>query len=178
MTARTSRISRRTATDRSGFTLLELLLAVSLLGVLLGLAFPRIGAVRDSFLAEESERALVNTVREARIAAIRQRTTVAVMIGETESDRLVVRRLEPAPWPDLELGPLAVDADDWSTVWEAPVVRSWQGEGRLELFADAPGIAFFADGRSSGGRIALRDEDGTVAFRLQVEPRTGEVFTR
>lgn len=178
MTARTSRNSRPARYSRGGFTLLELLLAISLLGVVLGLAFPRIGAVRDSFLASESERALVNTVRSARLTAVRERTTVAVMVGEADAGRLVVRKLDPVPWPDLELGPLAVEGMDWSGVWEAPVFRSWAGEGRLELSADGPGIAFFAGGMSTGGRIALRDQDGGETFRLQVESGTGEVFTR
>ena len=45
------RSRRAAAIDRRGFTLLELMLVMAVMGLALGLGLPRIGAVREAYLA-------------------------------------------------------------------------------------------------------------------------------
>ena len=46
---------------RGGFTLVELLMAITLMGLVVGLAVPRIGAVRSTYFAAESAKMLGET---------------------------------------------------------------------------------------------------------------------
>lgn len=162
--------------SRQGFTLVELLLAIGLMGLILGLAMPRFGAVQSSFFSAEADRGLSNSVRAARMAAIRGRTTVALTVAYDSDNRLEERRLPLKEWPREESDHLAVEERDWSAVWEAPVVRSLVVKGSLELESSEPGIVFFPNGTSTGGRIIVTDvEEGSVSHFL-VDPHTSELY--
>lgn len=64
---------------RFAFTLLELMIVVVLLGLLLGLALPRLAAVRDAASVRAALTDLGACFSSARQSAIARRTTVAVV---------------------------------------------------------------------------------------------------
>ncbi|MGH7499336.1 MAG: GspH/FimT family pseudopilin [Gemmatimonadales bacterium] len=66
---------------RRGMSLLELLLAIAVSGLLLGIALPRLSSLRDHLMVDEEVRRLVSAHRRARITAILQSTPVVLSIG-------------------------------------------------------------------------------------------------
>ena len=176
----TSPVGRAVADERgrAGFTLLELLLAISLMGLILGMAVPRFSAVRTQYFAEESERGLVNSVRSARVSAIRWRTPVALTVAGDNGSRLEERRLPPRSWSEAEPEGCFRKVADWETVWDAPIARTYAAGGAIELQALEEGIVFFPNGTSTGGRITVTDVDGKVVSMLMIDPHTSEVLTK
>jgi prepilin-type N-terminal cleavage/methylation domain-containing protein len=65
---------------RSAFTLLELLVVVTLAGLLMGLALPRFAALRDAASVHAAMADLSSSFSMARQSAISQRVTVAVVL--------------------------------------------------------------------------------------------------
>jgi len=165
-------------TGRRGFTLLELLLAVGLMGLMLSLSLPRIGAVKGAFFATEETRNLANAIRSARLAAIEERTTVCLTVAHGDAGRLEERRLPARSWLDIGLGGAAMPARGLTGVWDAPVARSTAVDGRLQFESDPEGLLFFANGTSSGGEILIREPDGHPRHRLVVVPSTGELLVQ
>lgn len=176
-----SRLSPALATvspDRLGFTLLELLLAIGLMGLLLGLTLPRVGAVKESYFAAEETQAVANFLRSAQDAAISRRTTAAVTIGSDERNILEERQLEVRSWHAGDSAGLVADSRDWQEIWEAPVARRTRISGRLRLEGTDQGILFFANGSSTGGEVLIEDEEGRTRCRFHIEASTGEVYVQ
>lgn len=163
-------------TSRPGFTLVELLLAITLMGLVVGLAVPRIGAVRSTYFAAESAKTVANALRSARIGAIRDRTTVALVPAQDGGNVLEDRRLPRSPWGAE--GPVRQGADQPAeqAVWSAPVVRTIALTGEFEIHGPGEGILFYPDGSSSGGQIIVRGQDGSEQHHFLIESLTGEVF--
>lgn len=167
---------RPASPSRLGFTLLELLLAIGLMGLMLGLSLPRVGAVKKAYFATEEARAVANSIRSAQDSAIARRTTVAVTTNPDLGNSLEVRRLEVQSWYAGDSAGLASGGRDWQAIWDSPVVRNTLVSGNLRLEANEPGILFFANGTSTGGEILIEDEDGRVQHHFRVEPSTGELY--
>lgn len=167
-----------TGANRRGFTLLELLLAITLMGLMLGMALPRVGGVRSAYFATESAKSLANSIRAARITAVKYRTTVALMAVPGRRDLLEERRFSVRPWGGQDPAGLAFQFEESGTVWDAPVVRDHELAGDLELVSSGDGILFFPNGTSSGGEILVRDEDGKIQTHFLVDALTGELFTQ
>jgi prepilin-type N-terminal cleavage/methylation domain-containing protein len=75
---------------RVGFTLLELLVVLLVMGVLLGLALPRVSALRDRSAVRSAMSELGASFSTARGAAIAQRASVAVVL-DTAAGAVEVR---------------------------------------------------------------------------------------
>ena len=167
-----------TGANRRGFTLLELLLAITLMGLMLGLALPRVGGVRTAYSATESAKSLANSIRAARITAVKTRTTVALMAVPGRRDLLEERRFSVRPWGGQDPAGLTFQFEESGVVWDAPVARDHQLAGELELVSPGSGILFFPNGTSSGGEILIRDENGKLQTHFLVDALTGELFTQ
>lgn len=89
---------------RRGLSLLELLLAIALSGLLLGIALPGFGSFRDRLMVDEEVRRLVSAHRRARITAILQSTPVVLSIGP---DSLTIRADSEPDMGWEEAGPTA-----------------------------------------------------------------------
>ena len=159
---------------RAGFTLLELLLAVSILGLALGLGLPRVEAVREGFLRTEELRAVEGLLRAARASAIEHRATVTVAVA-ADDDRTLVRRRGPGvSWS----GPSTTHSDRMVPPSRDAVVRRRRGRARLEIHAPDGVLRFHADGSSSGGEIRLRGDGGRPIGDIGVDPATAALVTR
>lgn len=182
MTSRTSKRTEprvtggATAPDRGaapGFTLLELLLVVALVGLVLGLTLPRVDAVRDAFLCDEDARSIAVLLRSARHDAVTRRATTAVSIARDEVRTLELRIVEGSTWPDEDPGIGA--AACVAHIDDAPV-RRVEVSHRIDLVAAEDQILFYADGRSSGGDVAVVDDRDRVLHRLRVDASTAHVL--
>ena len=167
---------RRIASSRQGFTLLELLLAIGLMGLMMGLTLPNIGAVKNAYFATEEAKSIANSIRSARVDAISHRTTVALTTTPGSRNLLEERRLSVQSWYAGDSAGLASEDRGWGGIWEAPVVRSTEVSGGLRLESSEPGILFFANGSSTGGEIMIHDEDGRLQHHFFIDPSTGELF--
>ncbi len=167
-----------TSRNSEGFTLLELLLAIGLMGLMLGLTLPNVGAVKQAYFATEEAKAVANTIRLSRVDAISNRTTVALTIAPDTRNHLDERRLPVQSWYAGDSAGLASEDRGWNGVWEAPVVRSTEVLGHLLLESPEAGILFFANGSSTGGEIMLHDEDGQLKRHFLIDSSTGELFVQ
>lgn len=138
----------------AGFTLVELLVVLLILGLLTALAAPHLGRLVPRLEAKASARQVAAVLREARGLAIRDNREVAVVVDL--DSRLVViaprgRRVELAQ--DLGLRLLT---------------------GTVEVIDDGSGrIRFYPDGTSTGGRVTLTDAEHD--YDVVVDWLTGRV---
>lgn len=65
----------------SGFSLIELLFAVAILGVLVGIAIPGLSSYRDTLAKEEARNQLIGDLRQARQTAVTRHRSVVVAFG-------------------------------------------------------------------------------------------------
>ena len=163
---------------RQGFTLLELLLAIGLMGLMMGLTLPNVGAVKKAYFATEEAKGVANSIRSARVDAISRRTTVALTITPERRNLLEERRLSVQSWYGGDSAGLAAGDRDWRGIWEAPVVRSTEVSGHLRLESSEPGILFFANGSSTGGEVMIHDDEGRLQHHFLIDSSTGELYVQ
>jgi prepilin-type N-terminal cleavage/methylation domain-containing protein len=73
---------------RRGFTLLELALVLSIAGLMLGIALPRLGALHDSLTVERAAQEIIAAHQRARIIAITQSQPALLTVAP---DRFTIR---------------------------------------------------------------------------------------
>lgn len=70
---------------KAGFSLLEILVVVAMVGVLAGIAFPRIGGIQDKFARRGAVNAFMSTHSLARATALRQGGLTELHIDPTNN---------------------------------------------------------------------------------------------
>jgi prepilin-type N-terminal cleavage/methylation domain-containing protein len=173
---RARRVSR--TADLRGFTLVELLLVISVMGLALGLSLPRVGAVREAYFATEEVREVAGFLRAAKHDAVANRTTVGLAAAVDAANVLEQRRLPACSWRTDEAAHPRMEFRDRGEVWDADVVRRTEVAGRVRLISDGPGILFFANGTSTGGEIMIFAEDGGLQCHFRIDPGTGEFIAQ
>src|SRR5215470_2274338 len=141
-------------TDVAGFTLLEMLVVLTILGLLVAVAMPFLPAPSESLRLRTTARELTSALRFTRASAI------------TRGSELT----------------LAVDVE--RRTFESPVVplRSFGRDILVQMNVAAPerstpsrgGFRFFADGSSTGGELTLRLR--AMEERICVNWLTGEAY--
>lgn len=87
---------------RHGYTVGELMLVLAILGLMLGIALPRLAPLRDSWTAEQAAQAVVVAHSRARIAAILMNRPLVLTVAAdslriaTLADSVVWRAAGPA----------------------------------------------------------------------------------
>ena len=140
----------RPATGRSalrGFTLLELLVVLTLLGLILALAAPRVGVGLPAVSARAAAADVVAALQSARSRALTEQRTVAVVV-DSEARSVTVEK---------ERRVLRSGA-------EVRVVGAREAQSRL---------SFYPDGSSSGGELQVGHT--THRFRIDLDWLTGRV---
>lgn len=87
---------------RRGQSLLELLLAIAISSLIMGISLPRLAAARDRLMVDEQVRRIVSAHRRARMAAILQSQEVVLSVA---ADTLSIRIEEGHETLWLEEGP-------------------------------------------------------------------------
>ncbi len=152
MTAPTSRTG--ISSPSRGFSLLELLVALSILAVIAALVAPAFAKALEGAQFDTATRNVINGLRQARRLAINENRE-AVFSLDTASGEA---------WVNDEA--VRIDAPA-ATAFALTIAASEQ------TVATAGNIRFFADGSSTGGTIALRN-DGK-ARKVSVDWLTGTV---
>lgn len=139
------------STVRRGFTLIEVLIVVTIVGILLGVAIPSVGRQVTNDRVQRSAMLVQSMLEEASLLAARRRAPVRVGISnnfiqvtDRASGTVLRQRSFGAASPDLK-----------ATVQMAP----------------AAGITIFPNGRSNAG-VVFRLSGGDVAVRV-VRTTTG-----
>jgi general secretion pathway protein H len=145
----------RPAREQRGFTLLELVVALGLLTLMMGLVAPNIYGSWQRERERAGVRQLVTTLRSARSVAATRHRRVRVFLD------LATGRCQ------LEGSSRPVDLSRGFRLGEAHLV--WEDREARRGY-----IAFYGDGTSSGGYLSLVDRGGKVQV-IEVEILTGKV---
>jgi general secretion pathway protein H len=137
-----------------GFTLLELLIVLFLMGLAYGLAAPMVGSGAVTLELKSATRQLAAGLRKARGTAIAQRDE-ATMTVDVE-----LRRFSLSGDSKIYPLPKAIDIELFTAQSE-------------QLEEKVGNIRFFPDGTSTGGRITLTA--GGSNFAVDVDWLTGKV---
>jgi general secretion pathway protein H len=139
MTARAPRRRRR-----AGFTLLEMIVVLALIGLLAGMSSQLLRPPSDHLRLESATRAFCATLRATRARAIATNAEAAVVV-----DLYNKTYVSPAG------GAAKLPAD-------AAITMDISNTQRLSAAAGA--ISFFPDGTSSGGDIVLQTQGGRATI--------------
>ncbi len=144
--------------SESGFTLLELLLVLSIIGLASVLIFPNVGALdARSFNVQVREaNTLLNYAR--RDAVVRgQPSTVRLIAGEAAEEE-----------PDMEGANLVAS-------WESADIQLQflDSTDQITEVEDSIDITFFPEGGSTGGTLMLAFESQQA--RILIDPFTGRI---
>lgn len=145
------------ASRSGGFTLLEILLALTIVGLVMGLTTVNLRAPSESSLLKAETRKLVAELRAVRAKALSDSRIYAIQATE-----------EGHGYTILPTGELAELPEGFSLVISQGASAAQQG-----VVSAAPMIRFYPDGSTNGGRIALATENLTRS--LDVNWMTGEI---
>jgi len=143
--AETVRIKTSTAGNSNGFTLLELLVVLFIIGLATAMVVFSAGRMRDNSVFREEARKIYLTAKHAREAAILERRDVALKIDE-EANRY---------WLDY-------GGDKTSEMHTVPKKYPLSGKN----------LYFFPKGNSSGGLIEIKNEKGQK-YAIEVDQVLG-----
>ena len=138
---------------RSGFTLLELLVVLSIAGLLVALVPPAVSAVVPGMKAKVAALDLASTLREARFNAISRSTTIDVEF-DLESGSYVVK--DQSKITNLPRGTALVIQARRGYVSETRRVAGHSLQENRNRYT----LRFYADGSSSGLEARIGPEQG------------------
>lgn len=141
---------REVAAGRRGFTLLELILTLSVLALAMGLAVPAIGRTTETIRARADVAAFTALLRHAREQAITTRQRLSVVVDPVAHNVTIASN---------------------EGVKETRTLAS-----RVNVEANPPPaltVGFDPVGTSSGGEFRLTS--GPARYRVTIEPVTGRV---
>lgn len=154
---RTSRCSSRRwlpGVMQSGFTLLELLLVLTILGLAMAVVSPMLGAGSRSLGLERGGLELASALRQARREAV-----------TTASERVLL--------VDLANGTYRTDSGSLQRDFPANSDVTVEAAGSEQLEESLMGIRFFPTGASTGGSILVKQADRSLS--VTVDWLTGRV---
>lgn len=157
--------------DVKGITLIELLIVITLIGILLALAFPAFGRLVDGVRASTTADRVHSVLNVARHEAVFSRQWVVVC--RTRDDQSCVYE---GPWSDGTMTFVDRDRNQQRSPDEKLVASNGASDFagvRLVASATRKTIGFRPDGRSAGTNLTLRLCSGDGELRHLLVVNTG-----
>ncbi|OCL27226.1 hypothetical protein U472_07080 [Orenia metallireducens] len=132
-------------TGKGGFTLIEVLVVVILIGVILGVALPSFGKLLESVELRSTSRKVIEILNQLRVKAISEYSTESLKLAD---DKLIYQ--------------------DRS----GELIEFSKGIKLIKKAEEDKQISFFADGSSSGGEFNVVTAN-SQEFKVKVNPITG-----
>jgi len=181
-------------TDRKGFTLIEVIIVVVIIGAAIGLAAPRIGKSLGKMRLKSTVRKFSAVLRYTRQMAISRKKEYTVTILSNEDDAVsqykyikVERKGNKKDFLDneeIEASKSRVTNFTETNILETPKVIdlekiqiSYQQKDREGEYLEggAGEIIFYPKGESTGGRVIFSMEGVKLAFQVDIDPIIGRV---
>lgn len=159
----------RSIANQSGFTLLELLVVLSIIGLLSALSVPRLAGSIGSTNLKTAAADTAAVFRYARNQAVGSRNTVRCKIGP---DRKTIVVQPDTPETDSE------DEQLFQKVYTAPDGIEITVEKETDFYRDGQELSsflFHPDGSSSGGEVTIIDKKTESQFVCRINFITGTV---
>jgi general secretion pathway protein H len=154
---------RRTGAATAGFTLLELMVVITLIAILMGISMPRLGATLVSDPTSKVSRWLINTIGSLKTEAVRKQKQYALRI-DLDRQRLWVVHEGMAPETEA-----AADEERAFRLPESVQIHALLLPGRDPIRSGTAALNFYPKGYSDRALIRLtNDED--ERFTFWVEP--------
>ncbi|MEW5803540.1 MAG: GspH/FimT family pseudopilin [bacterium] len=186
-----------------GFTLIELMIVIVIIGSMMALAVPKIGKSLQKMRLRSASRKLAAVLRYTRQTAISRKKEYAVTFdghsytyvnvtrkkgGDSESDGGDISEEEQAAEANKDalgeedIKELQIQVDLQKELRTEEVTVSFHKEGEEEDLQNEPdkrgAILFYPKGESSGGKVTLALKDRNLAFQIEVDPITGRVSVK
>jgi type II secretion system protein H len=178
-------------TGKKGFTLIELIIVLIIIGAAIGLAAPRIGRSIDKMRMRSAVRRFAAVLRYTRQMAISRKKEYSVTIAQQAYSYTKVEKKsadtdsvedEPENKADHTLTEQnilerRIQVDVPKVIKNERVHLSYQpGDEDEENEEEGAGeIIFYPKGESTGGRVIFAIEDLNLAFKIDVDPVTGRI---
>lgn len=173
------RMERSLQRQGSGFTLIELMVVITIAGIMAGMMIPEMkGSFQDALLRSTS-RELINVMDVAYSRAVSLNQVRRVCLDEKTGRYRVEKQLSDngqeifVPADDVPGNRGELDRRI-SVEFYAPEGVGADGSGAAAGSGDEATVAFYPDGTADAGAIVLRDRQG-FRLRLQINPVTARV---
>ncbi len=178
--------------NEKGFTLIELIIVIVIIGTAIGLAAPRIGKSLEKMQLRTAVRKLAAVMRYTRQMAISRKKEYPVTIIADEDDQIYKytytkverKKANNDPYSEKEeetqVSQNFTDdniQEETKSVTLKNIKIYYQGSEDEYLEEGRSGeIIFYPKGESSGGKVILALEK--IAFQINIDPVTGRVAVK
>lgn len=171
---------KRRDTARRGFTLLELMFIMAILGVLLAMTIPRLGGSAQRAALETTGRNMARLAEYARQVAVSQQSPTTLTIdpeagqwwislpfdGDDRFTRRIIRRSRGADHVALS------EEEEISTLHPRLTFREILVNGEAVKTKDPVVVTFYPNGTSTGVQVIVENSRGRL-LTIEVETATG-----
>jgi prepilin-type N-terminal cleavage/methylation domain-containing protein len=156
-----------------GFTLLELLIVLVLLGTVATLALPNLKGLRSRVVLEEAAFRLAADLQRARLDAIESRFPIELVFSEPAVGKYEIRKPPIAIQEPSDFSPTR--PGDVSVGEAGAKVRLCTLPGAPRLEPSSVSVTFNPDGSTSGVMVGIRLADVRRALSVRLDPASGRV---